>query len=137
MLSLVMTPLIVLIVRLVSVRLRKSSRAVQGAMGDVTQVIQETIEGNKVVKLYGGQAYESARFEAEANRVRRFQMKQAAAAAAMRATTSCTNYVCDATKGIRSGGRVHFPATACKCSASTRSMAISSTSAAIMGRMPA
>ena len=82
LLSLVMTPLIVLIVRLVSVRLRKSSRAVQGAMGEVTQVIQETIEGNKVVKLYGGQAYESARFEAEANRVRRFQMKQAAAAAA-------------------------------------------------------
>lgn len=44
------------------------------------------------------------------------QRRQAAAAAAMRATTSCTNYVCDATKGIRSGGRVHFPATACKCS---------------------
>ena len=81
LLSLVMTPLIVLIVRVISKRLRSSSRAVQGAMGDVTQVIQETIEGHKVVKLYGGQAYETARFEQEANRVRRSLMKQAASAA--------------------------------------------------------
>ena len=81
MLSLIMTPLIVLIVRLVSIRLRNTSRSVQEAMGEVTQVIQETIEGQKVVKLYGGQAYESGRFEVQTNRVRRFLMKQAAAAA--------------------------------------------------------
>lgn len=81
LLSLVMTPLIVLIVRLVSIRLRNTSRSVQQAMGDVTQVIQETIEGQKVVKLYGGQSYEAGRFEVQTNRVRRFLMKQAAAAA--------------------------------------------------------
>jgi ATP-binding cassette, subfamily B, bacterial MsbA len=34
-----------------------------------------------VVKLYGGQFYESARFDVQTNRVRRFLMKQAAAAA--------------------------------------------------------
>jgi len=34
-----------------------------------------------VVKLYGGQQYESQRFQDEANRVRRYTMKQAAAAA--------------------------------------------------------
>ena len=82
LLSLVMAPLIVLIVRLVSVRLRNSSRAVQSSMGDLTQVIQETIEGHRVVKLYGGQPYESARFENESDRVRQQLMKQAAAAAA-------------------------------------------------------
>jgi subfamily B ATP-binding cassette protein MsbA len=81
LLSLIMTPLIVLIVRLVSIRLRNTSRNVQDAMGEVTQVIQETIEGQKVVKLYGGQAYEAGRFEVQTNRVRRFMMKQAAAAA--------------------------------------------------------
>ena len=81
MLSLVMTPLIVLVVRLISVRLRNMSRNVQGAMGDLTQVIQETIEGHKVVKTYGGQPYESRRFEEKTNNVRRFLMKQAAAAA--------------------------------------------------------
>ena len=82
LLSLLMTPMIVLIVRLVSIRLRNSSRDVQNAMGEVTQVIQEAIEGHKIVKLYGGQAYEAGRFEQQTNRVRRFLMKQAAAAAA-------------------------------------------------------
>ena len=81
LLSLLMTPLIVLIVRLVSIRLRNTSRDVQHAMGEVTQVIQEAIEGHKIVKLYGGQVYEAGRFEQQTNRVRRFLMKQAAAAA--------------------------------------------------------
>ncbi len=82
LLALVMAPLIVGVVRLISVRLRNSSRAVQQAMGDVTQVLQETIEGHKVVKLFGGQRYEAARFAEQANRVRRFMMQQATAAAA-------------------------------------------------------
>ena len=82
MLALVMTPLIVGVVRLVSIRLRNSSRAVQQAMGDVTQVLQESIEGQKVVKLFGGQKYEADRFAGQANAVRRFMMKQATAAAA-------------------------------------------------------
>ena len=82
LLALVMTPLIVGVVRLISVRLRSSSRAVQQAMGDVTQVVQETIEGHKVVKLFGGQSYEAARFGEKVDRVRRFMMKQTTAAAA-------------------------------------------------------
>ncbi len=82
LLALVMTPLIVGVVRLISVRLRSSSRAVQQAMGDVTQVVQETIEGHKVVKLFGGQSYEAARFGEQVDRVRRFMMKQTTAAAA-------------------------------------------------------
>ena len=82
MLALVMTPLIVGVVRLISKRLRSSSRAVQQAMGDVTQVLQETIEGHKVVKLFGGQRYEASRFGEQVNQVRRFMMKQTTAAAA-------------------------------------------------------
>ena len=82
LLAFVMTPLIVGVVRLVSVRLRNSSRGIQQVMGDVTQVLQETIDGHKVVKLFGGQGYEAARFGEQANRVRRFMMKQVTAAAA-------------------------------------------------------
>ena len=59
LLSLVMTPAIIIVVRLISVRLRSSSRDVQRSMGDVTQVLQEAIEGHKVVKLFGGQQYEA------------------------------------------------------------------------------
>lgn len=82
LLSLVMTPVIVLVVRVISVRLRNSSRQVQQQMGDMTQVIQETIEGHRVVKLFGGQDYEQTRFDAQANSVRRQLMKQVGAAAA-------------------------------------------------------
>ncbi len=82
LLALMMAPLIIGVVRLISVRLRRSSREVQQAMGDVTQVLQETIDGHQVVKLFGGQRYEAARFAEQTNRVRRFLMKQATAAAA-------------------------------------------------------
>ena len=82
LLSLAMTPAILIVVRLISRRLRRSSRDVQRSMGDVTQVLQEAIEGHKVVKLFGGRQYEARRFGEEANRVRRYLMKQAAAAAA-------------------------------------------------------
>jgi subfamily B ATP-binding cassette protein MsbA len=67
---------------MVSIRLRNSSRAVQAAMGDVTQVLQEAIEGHKVVKLFGGQSYEATRFAAQTENVRYSMMKQTTAAAA-------------------------------------------------------
>jgi subfamily B ATP-binding cassette protein MsbA len=80
--ALAMAPLVVAIVQVFSVRLRKSSREVQDAMGSITQVIEEAIGGHKVVKLFGGQDYESRRFDQEANHVRRYLMKQAVAIAA-------------------------------------------------------
>ncbi len=80
--ALVMAPLIVVVVRVLSVKLRRSSREVQEAMGYITQVIEEAIGGHKVVKLFGGQDYEKVRFDEEANRVRRHQMKQVSATAA-------------------------------------------------------
>ncbi len=82
LLALAMAPLIVLVVRVISVRLRNASRDAQRTMGDITQVLQEAIEGHKVVKLFGGQRYEAQRFEAQANRVRRFLMRQVSAIAA-------------------------------------------------------
>ena len=82
LLALVVTPLITLIVGKFSRRLRTSSRALQHAMGDMTHVLEETIECHKVVKVFGGEAYETRRFRDAAGRVRRHTMRQAAAAAA-------------------------------------------------------
>ncbi len=82
LLSLIMVPPIALAVRYFNVRLRNMSRATQQAMGEITQVLQETIECNKVVKIFGGQAYEAKRFAETSNRLRGFSMKQTAAAAA-------------------------------------------------------
>ena len=80
--ALAMAPLIVMVVRTLSVRLRASSHEVQQGMGHITQVIDETIGAHKVVKLFGGQRYEQRRFDEEADRLRRHLMKQVTAVAA-------------------------------------------------------
>ena len=82
LLSLVMAPVIIFIINSISGRLRTSSRDAQRAMGDITQVIEESVTAHRVVKLFGGQQYEGGRFSDQANWVRRHAMKQATAAAA-------------------------------------------------------
>ncbi len=81
LISLIMVPPIALVVRYFNVRLRNMSRKTQDAMGDITQVLQETVECNKVVKIFAGQEYEAQRFAVTSNRLRGFSMKQTAAAA--------------------------------------------------------
>ena len=82
MIALIMAPLTAVIVKLFSKRLREMSRSAQNAMGDITHVLDETLEGHKVVKIFGGQEYESRRFHEATNRIRRFNMKQTVAAGA-------------------------------------------------------
>ena len=82
LLSLVMLPIISAILKIINGRLRNASRDSQRAMGDITQVIEESVAAHKVVKLFGGQQYESERFSDQANWVRRYTMKQAMAASA-------------------------------------------------------
>ncbi len=82
LLSLIVTPVVALVIYVINRRLRNSSRDSQRAMGNITQVIEESVGAHKVVKLFGGQAYEEQRFNLETNWMRRYAMKQAAAAAA-------------------------------------------------------
>lgn len=82
MITLVMMPIIAIVIRVINLRMRSSSRDSMRAMGDITQVIEESITAHKVVKLFGGQQYESDRFGDRANWVRRYSMKQTAANAA-------------------------------------------------------
>jgi subfamily B ATP-binding cassette protein MsbA len=79
--SLIMFPIISVILKFINGRLRNASRDSQRAMGDITQVIEESVAAHKVVKLFGGQHYESKRFNDQANWVRRHTMKQAMATA--------------------------------------------------------
>ncbi|MGC2165226.1 MAG: lipid A export permease/ATP-binding protein MsbA, partial [Gallionella sp.] len=81
LLSLVMVPIIAVLIKYINARLRDASRDSQRAMGDITQVIEESVSAHKVVKLFGGQEYEGNRFTDQANWVRRYTMKQAMAAA--------------------------------------------------------
>jgi len=84
-LSLVMllvVPPVAWIIRLISLRLRVLSRSLQGTMGELTHVIQEVAQGNRIVKMFGAEDYEARRFRRANNRVRRDNLKLAMAAEA-------------------------------------------------------
>ena len=70
---LLLGPVIVMVVSFVNKRFRRISKRIQTSMGDVTQVSEEAISGHRVIKTFGGQAYESAHFE-EANEGNRRQV---------------------------------------------------------------
>ncbi|HTN34307.1 MAG TPA: ABC transporter transmembrane domain-containing protein, partial [Marinobacter sp.] len=55
-------PVIGLVVNYASKRFRKISMRIQGSMGDITQVASESISGYRVVRTFGGEAYEQQRF---------------------------------------------------------------------------
>lgn len=80
--ALAVSPVITLIARLISRRLRQMSRKSQASLGDITHVLEEAIEGQKVVKIFGGQQAEIDRFHEVANQARRYLMKQVSASAA-------------------------------------------------------
>ncbi len=75
-------PILALIVTAFSRRLRKISRQSQHANAEITDVLEETLSAQKVIRIYGGQAQEAARFNAAAARIRSLNMKQSMAAAA-------------------------------------------------------
>jgi subfamily B ATP-binding cassette protein MsbA len=79
--ALTITPLVALIVRTVSRRIRGVSRSAQSAMGRITHVLEEAIQGHRVVKIFGGQNYEKERFTAAINHARLLNMKQVIASA--------------------------------------------------------
>ncbi|MBT9613242.1 MAG: lipid A export permease/ATP-binding protein MsbA [Burkholderiales bacterium] len=79
--ALTITPLVALIVRMVSRRIRGVSRSAQSAMGRITHVLEEAIQGHRVVKIFGGQDYEKKRFSAAINHARLLNMKQVIASA--------------------------------------------------------
>jgi subfamily B ATP-binding cassette protein MsbA len=81
MVAFLVIPPIALIVRLFSKRLRQMSRETQRAIGGVAEVLDEAIANQRVVRIFGGQAYEAKRFEDASRRIRRFNMKLAVAAA--------------------------------------------------------
>jgi len=73
---LVIGPLIGIIVGRVSRKFRAISRSIQGSMGEVSHVIQEVVDGSRVIKIFGGQGPETERFERVNERNRAFNMKE-------------------------------------------------------------
>lgn len=78
-------------------KFRKQSRKIQVAMGDLTHVASETIQGYRVVRSFGGEDYESARFrEASADNTRK-QLRMVKTGAAFTPSLQLVTYTAMAT----------------------------------------
>ena len=74
-------PFVALTIRQINKRLRRVTGLVQERMAALTHVLEEAIAAHRVVKVFGGEKYESDRLRAAANRLRLAMAKQSAAAA--------------------------------------------------------
>ncbi|HCK75858.1 MAG TPA: lipid ABC transporter permease/ATP-binding protein [Gammaproteobacteria bacterium] len=59
---LLVTPLVAIVIRKASNRFRRSSKGIQDSMAGITHITKEALQGQKVVKAYGGYAEEENAF---------------------------------------------------------------------------
>ena len=72
-------PIVFLIVVRISGRFRGISKSIQHSMGGVTQVAQEVIDANRIVKIFGGGEFERNKFDKVNNKNLRLHLKMAIA----------------------------------------------------------
>ena len=82
LITFIILPVVAVCIQTVSKRLRKLSANNQIYLGQLMQVLGESINGERVVKIYGGQDYENRRFNCIADDVRRNLLKQVSASSA-------------------------------------------------------
>ena len=71
----ILFPVVAIIVRLLGIAFRRYSGRIQDSVGEVTQVTDEIVRGNWVVKAFGGYDYERSRIEDADGRNRRQNLK--------------------------------------------------------------
>jgi subfamily B ATP-binding cassette protein MsbA len=71
----ILFPIIAVLIRVLGVAFRRYSSRIQDSVGEVTQVTEEIVRGNWVVKIFGGQAYEEGRLYEVDERNRRQNLK--------------------------------------------------------------
>jgi ATP-binding cassette, subfamily B, bacterial MsbA len=73
----VMAPVMATYLKKMTPKLRSASKTVQTSMGEMTQVTEEAISGQRMVKIFGGAEYEYQRFAKVAGRNRHIQIRLA------------------------------------------------------------
>jgi subfamily B ATP-binding cassette protein MsbA len=73
-------PILAILIRKFSRRLRSVGKHYLSAIGDMTTSVEEAISGSRVVKIYGGEEYEKKRFGGINSNLRRQSMRFAIAA---------------------------------------------------------
>jgi subfamily B ATP-binding cassette protein MsbA len=71
----VMAPLMAVYLNRMTPKLRSSGKNVQETMGEMTQIIEEAIGGQRMVKVFGGELFESKRFSEIAEKNRRMMTR--------------------------------------------------------------
>ncbi|MDX1251700.1 MAG: lipid A export permease/ATP-binding protein MsbA [Gammaproteobacteria bacterium] len=75
---LVAGPFIALLIAYVNKRFRRISGRIQASMGGVTEAVEQAIEGQRVIKIFGGQRHQTGIFDKVNEANRRQQMKMTA-----------------------------------------------------------
>jgi ATP-binding cassette, subfamily B, bacterial MsbA len=80
--SAIVLPLVVIPVGKFGRKIRRSSENSQQRLGELSQILQETVSGNRVVKAFGMEEFETRKFRATARRLLRENMRWVRAAVA-------------------------------------------------------
>jgi len=71
----ILFPIIAVLIRVLGIAFRRYSSRIQDSVGEVTQVTEEIVRGNWVVKMFGGYGYEKNRLAEVDERNRRQNLK--------------------------------------------------------------
>ena len=62
-------PLVIWPVRTLGKRIRRSTEKIQAGVGELSQILEETVSGNRVVKAFGMEDFEIRKFRDAARRL--------------------------------------------------------------------
>jgi ATP-binding cassette, subfamily B, bacterial MsbA len=80
--SVVLLPMVVWPVRTLGKKIRRSTEKIQTGVGELSQILEETVSGNRVVKAFGMEDFEIGKFRESARRLLRENMRWIRAAVA-------------------------------------------------------
>ena len=87
----VLGPVIAFVIRITAQRLKRLIVQNQTLTAELTQTIEETTRAQHVIKIFGGQQYESRRFEQRSERLRGFMLRVASTSATTEPITQFIN----------------------------------------------
>lgn len=75
--ALIVGPLMALLLKWVTKRMRQYTTGFQQTLGDMTGIVQEAYEGQRIIKIYDGYETEQTRFAEVNERIRKFSLRAA------------------------------------------------------------
>lgn len=73
--SIILVPMVVYPIRTLGKRIRRSTEKIQAGVGELSQILEETVSGNRVVKAFGMENFEIEKFRSSGARLLRENMR--------------------------------------------------------------